>query len=95
MSCKVYTGDSTNNKPVKIICSSFNTAITSTMTLKFGFWVKNPNSSKGLALPIFVYAYNPIIAAKYIWTMIEAGIRILPTSNLPISDTGNFALGTT
>ena len=95
MSCKVYRGDSTNHQPVKIVCSSFNTAITSSMLVKMGFWVRNPSTSVGLAIPIQVYSYDTLRARKDCWSMIEAGIRVLPTSATPISDLGNFASSST
>lgn len=62
--CKVYTGDTSNNKPVKIICSNFNTNILTSSTVKLGFWVKNPATIKALAIPIFVYSYKPVSATK-------------------------------
>ena len=90
MSCKVYTGDASNNQSVKIVCSNFNTAITSSMTVKFGFWVVNPSSTTGMAIPVTIYAYNQNGGNKYIWSIIEAGIRILPSLASPIADLGNF-----
>ena len=95
MSCKVYTGDSSNDQPVKIICSNFNVAITTSRTLKFGFWVKNPTSTVGKAIPVQIYTFDTYQAQKGIWTILEAGITILPTTNLPISDLGNFASSST
>ena len=58
--CKVYKGDKTNKKPVKIICSNFDADILTTSTVKLGFWVKNPATTKSLAIPIFVYSYDPV-----------------------------------
>lgn len=52
MQCKVYTGHRVNNKPVKIVCSNFNVAIDTTKFVRFGFWVKNPVTTVGLAIPI-------------------------------------------
>ena len=56
MTCKVYTGDQTNNQPVTIVCNQFSlSTITSSHSIKFGFWIKNPSTSIGLAVPIQVY----------------------------------------
>lgn len=52
MTCKVYTGDKTNNQPVKIVCSSFSSTPGTSTTIKMGFWVKNPSTTVGLAIPI-------------------------------------------
>lgn len=90
MTCKVYTGESTLGSPVKIICSNFNTAITTSNTLRFGFWVFNPASSISMAIPVQVYAFDQPSQRKFCWSIIEAGIRILPISTTPISDIGNF-----
>ena len=92
MSCKVYTGDKTNNQPVKIVCSNFNVQITTSRTLKFGFWVRNPSTLIGLAIPVQVYSYDAYRARKDCWTMLEAGINVIPTTNTPISDLGNFEI---
>jgi hypothetical protein len=52
MNCKVFTGDPTINQPVKIICSGFNSIVTTSSTIKFGFWVVNPSTTVGLAIPV-------------------------------------------
>jgi hypothetical protein len=57
MSCKVYTGDASNNQPVKIICSSFSSSLSTSTVIKFGFWVVNPQSQVALSIPIQVYTY--------------------------------------
>ena len=90
MDCKVYTGDNQNHKPAKIVCSNFNAQITTASTLKFGFWVKNPATIVGLAVPVFVYSYDTYQARKDCWSLIEAGIRVIPTSATPIADLGDF-----
>lgn len=60
------------------------------MTVKFGFWVVNPSTAAGMAIPIQVYAYDQPSATKIIWSILEAGIRVLPITVTPISDLGNF-----
>jgi hypothetical protein len=70
MKCKVYTGDNQNNQPVKIVCSNFNTAPGTSSNIKFGFWVKNPSTSIGLAIPVFAYTQYPNNAIKTSWSMI-------------------------
>lgn len=91
MTCKVYPGDATYSQPTKIVCSSFSGTLTSASTIKFGFWVVNPTSTIGMAIPIQVYAYDQPSATKFIWSIVEAGIRILPITQTPINDLGNFA----
>lgn len=92
MACKVYTGDKSNHQPVKIVCSSFSSAPTTSTTIKMGFWVKNPTTTVGLAIPVEVYAFNPYSAKKLSWSFIEAAIKVLPTTATAISDLGNFAV---
>ena len=90
MTCKVYTGDLNTRQPVKIVCSNFNTAITNAMAVKMGFWTRNPATIIGLTIPVQIYSFDPYRARKDTWSMIKAAIRVLPTSQTPISDTGNF-----
>lgn len=94
MACKVYTSDATIGSPVKIICSNFNAVITTAMTVKFGFWVVNPSSTVSLAIPIQVYAFDQVAQTKFVWSIVEAGIRILPITNTPINDIGSFVPST-
>lgn len=91
MTCKVYTGDNQNNQPAKIVCSSFSAALSTTTTIKMGFWVKNPQTSIGLAIPIQIYSFDPYLGRKNVWSIIESAIKVIPTSVTPISDLGNFA----
>jgi hypothetical protein len=95
MTCKVYSGDVYTSRPVKIICSNFDVLITSGMTVKMGFWVVNPSTTKGLAIPAQVYILDQPSQSKVIWSMVEAGIRLLPTPVTPTSDDGNFFLSST
>lgn len=56
MTCKFYIGDKINNQPAKIVCNQYNLgSILTTQSIKFGFWVKNPTTTIGLAVPIQVY----------------------------------------
>jgi hypothetical protein len=94
MSCKVFTGDTVAYQPVKIICSNFNTAITTAMTVKFGFWVVNPQSTISMAIPVQVYAFDQPSQTKFCWSIVEAGIRILPTYVTPTNDIGSWVSST-
>jgi hypothetical protein len=95
MICKVYTGDVYTSRPFKIICSIFNAPILAGTTVKMGFWVVNPSTTKGLAIPVQVYILDQPTQSKVIWSMVEAGIRLLPTPVTPTSDDGNFFLSST
>jgi hypothetical protein len=56
MKCKFYIGNRTTSQPIKIICNQFNiNNITTSHVVRFGFWVKNPNSTIALAIPVQVY----------------------------------------
>jgi hypothetical protein len=91
LSCKVYNGDQSNHQPVKIVCNNYApTTLTTSHTIKLGFWVKNPATTIGLAIPIQVYFQESNTYEKIVWQMVEAGIRVLPTSASPINDFGNF-----
>jgi len=91
MTCNVYPGDPTYSQPTKIVCSSFSSALTTSSTIKFGFWVVNPSSTIAMAIPVQVYAYDQPSATKFVWSIVEAGIKIQPLTNSPITDLGNFA----
>jgi hypothetical protein len=93
MTCKVYTGDVYTSQPVKIICSDFS--IPAGTTVKMGFWVVNPSTTKGLAIPVQVYVLIQPSQIKVYWSVVEAGIRLLPTPVTPTSDDGNFFLSST
>lgn len=95
MTCKVYTGDANNNQPAKIVCSSFGVILGTSHTVKMGFWVKNPQTSVGLAIPVQIYSYDPLNIRKNVWTMIESAIEVIPTSATPIADLGNFVTSST
>ena len=72
MICKVFTGDThtlTGNS-VKIICSNFDIEITTSTTVKFGFWVKNPIVTKSFSIPVQVYSYNQRYGRKDNWMII-------------------------
>lgn len=92
MRCKVYVGQRSNHQPVKIICSDFNTAITTSNILRFGFWVTNPTVTRSLAIPITIYSYDQVYIKKNNWNFIERGCNIIMTSTAPLWDFGNFAL---
>lgn len=56
MKCKFYIGDKSNNQPVRILCNQFSLSpLTNSHYIRFGFWVKNPLVTIGLAVPIQVY----------------------------------------
>ena len=95
MKCRVYPGNVADLQPTKIICSSFSGTVTTAMTIKFGFWVVNPSTTVGLSIPIQIYAFDQPTARKFIWSILEAGIRLIPIANTPISELGNFASSST
>ena len=70
MTCKVYPGNIQDKQPTKIVCADFSSTISSSTTIKFGFWMKNPSVSKGLAIPVQIYAYDQPSARKYVWSML-------------------------
>ena len=91
MSCKVYTGDASINQPIKIVCSNFNMDIQTSHIVRFGFWVRNPTTTKSLAIPVMFGNYRIDYDRNRCWDIVEAGIRVIPTSQTPIADNGNFA----
>ena len=90
MECRVYPGSASDKQPTKIVCSKFSSTVSTSTTIKFGFWMVNPQVSKGMAIPIQIYAYDQPTARKYVWSILEAGIRLLPITATPITDVGNF-----
>ena len=95
MECKVYPGNVADQQPTKIVCSTFSSTISTSTTIKFGFWIVNPATTKGLAIPIQLYAYDQPTARKFVWSILEGGIRVLPITVTPISDLGNFYTSST
>ena len=56
MKCKIYLGNRITLQPTRVICTQFNVNnITIANVVRFGFWVKNPNTTQALAIPIQVY----------------------------------------
>ena len=70
MDCRVYPGSSTDQQSTKIVCSRFSATITTTMTIKFGFWVVNPSTSVGMSIPVQIYAFDQPTAGKYVWSIL-------------------------
>lgn len=95
MDCKVYIGNVDTLEPIKIVCSNFNTQITTSTLVKMGFWTVNPSSAVGLAIPVQIYSFDTYRARKDTWSIIEAGIRVIPTDKTPITDLGNFDVSST
>jgi hypothetical protein len=95
MDCRVYPGNVADKQPTKIVCSGFSGTISTSTTVKFGFWVVNPQTSVGMSIPVQIYAYDQPTARKFVWSIQEAGIRVLPITVTPISDLGNFASSST
>ena len=69
MDCRVYPGDVSDQQPTKIVCSKFSATIATSSTVKFGFWMVNPQTAKGLAIPVQVYAYDQPTARRYVWSI--------------------------
>lgn len=90
MSCKVYTGDASLRKPVRIVCSNFNTDLSTSMILRMGFWTRNPQTDVSLAIPVELSNYRMDNDRNRNYDIIEGAIRVIPTSTTPIADTGNF-----
>ena len=69
MDCRVYPGDASDQQPTKIVCSKFSSTIGTSSTINFGFWMVNPLTTSGLAIPVQVYAYDQPTARKYVWSI--------------------------
>lgn len=76
MSCNLFYGDSTNNKPAKIVCGGFTSTITSSQLLFFAFKVKNPSSYSGtqISIPFFIYSQQQGTAYKSNFDVIENAV---------------------
>ena len=56
MKCKFYIGDRVNLQPVRIICNQYSlTSITTAHVIRFGFWVRNPNLTASIGIPVQIY----------------------------------------
>jgi hypothetical protein len=94
MDCRVFPGSVADQQPTKIVCSSFSATVTTSMTVKMGFWMVNPTTAVSMSIPVQIYAYDQPTGRKFVWSMVEAGIRLLPITSTPVSDLGNFAVNT-
>lgn len=60
MVCRLFYGDQANGKPARIVCGSFQTAITSSQTLFFAIMIMNPGATflgVQVSIPFFIYSY--------------------------------------
>ena len=56
MTCKLFQGDQTNGKSVRIVCGAFTSSVSVGTYISFGFKVKNPSISVNQrSIPIIVY----------------------------------------
>ena len=95
MSCKVYTGDAALKQPVRIACSNFNADVGTGNIVRFGFWTRNPTTTVSLAIPMMFGNYRMDNDRFRSWSFVEAAIRVIPSSQTPIADSGNFASSST
>lgn len=60
MQCRIYHGDQTNHKPVKIICGKFTQSFENTETILFAIEVINPSISltNQISIPFIVYTMD-------------------------------------
>ena len=91
MSCKVYTGDASKSQTIKNVCSNFKMDIRTLRILRSSFWVRNPTTTKSWAVPVMFGNYRIDYDRNRCWSIAKAGIRVIPTSQTPIADNGNFA----
>ena len=60
MDCKVYPGNVADQQPTKIVCSGFSSTISTSTTIKFGFWIINPTVTKVWPFPSnFMHMISP------------------------------------
>ena len=89
MTCKLFYGDRANNKPGRIVCGQFTSAITSSQILWFAFSLGNPNSYTGnqVSIPFFVYSQEQGTTYKSNFDVIENAV-FLRNDVYTISDVG-------
>lgn len=56
MNCRLFKGDQTNGKSVRVVCGGFTSSITSSQLLHFAFKVVNPTVSPQMSIPFFIYS---------------------------------------
>lgn len=79
MVCRMFHGDQTNGKPARIVCGSFQSAITSSTKLFFAITVVNPGttfSGVQVSIPFFIYSYEQGTLVKTNFDVIENAILL-------------------
>ncbi len=100
MKCRFEPGCRSCPTPLRIICSEFSQAITSSRELAVVFLLRNPAVAalKTITLPLVLYSLDLASGVKTNWDVVEAGLVVRganPSATTTVSDTGNFALSDT
>ena len=95
MNCRIIYGSYQYGKPVKIVCGNLQTPLLSGQTLKFAFSIINPppltvSVLSQLAIPIFVYSYDPYLFRKINYNTVNVGVIINNENNTGVP-TGYFS----
>jgi hypothetical protein len=89
MVCRLFHGDQTNGKPARIICGSFQSAITSSQTLFFAITVVNPGpifNGVQVSIPFFIYSYEQGTLIRTNFDVIENAILLRKDYDTRASD---------
>ena len=98
MSCRIFFGDYLRSIPARIVCGNLTSAIIPGQLLKFAFAITNPPQMTSLiqsqiALPVFIYSYDPYLFLKINYNAINVGAYI---NNAKVNSTpfGYFSTAT-
>lgn len=91
MNCRIFLGDQSNYKPVRIVCGAFASTITNSQLLHFAFKVTNPTVSPQVSIPFFIYSMNTNTMYKSNFNTVENSVYLRNTYHAVRYDTnGNI-----
>jgi len=98
MDCRLFFGDYLRSIPARIVCGNFLSAINPGQVFKFAFAITNPPQMASviqsqIALPVFVYSYDPYLFQKINYNTINVGAYV-NNAKLNSTPSGFFSTGT-
>ena len=81
MTCRLFYGDYINSRPARIICGNLLVVINVGQRLNMAFAMTNPQplsttSQQQLAIPIFIYSYDPYFFLKINYNTINVAFSM-------------------
>jgi hypothetical protein len=91
MTCKLFQGDQTNGKNVRIVCGNFNSAVSIGTFIRFAFKIQNPsialNTQKSIPVIVYTQDINNLYKTHYV--LVENAILVRNSGDLTITYNAN------